>query len=248
VKTVLFIGSMFLILFSSCSRNIVTDADGNIYHTVRIGRQVWTVENLRTTKWSDGTPIPHVPDSVAWHNLASPGYCYYGNTNNADSIKRFGALYNWYCADSKKLAPPGWHVSTNDDWDTLQNYLIKHGYNWDNERRDNRIAKSLAAQSGWKPFTIEGMPGNNMKDNNRSGFSGFAAGSRYDTRDSISGHPPVSMFWAIGHRAAWWSATEVTESIATVYGLGFCVDYLIKYEHQWLKTSGYPVRLVKNGK
>jgi uncharacterized protein (TIGR02145 family) len=235
-------GGMLLILFSSCARNTVTDADGNIYHTVKIGNQIWTAENLRTTKWSDGAPIPHVPDSIAWHNLDSPGYCYYANTNNADTIKRFGALYNWYCVDSKKLAPPGWHVPTNDDWDTLQNYLIKHGYNWDGEKWDNRIAKSLAAQSGWKPFGIEGMPGNNMKDNNRSGFTGYAAGYRYDSRETH----PVSMYWGIGHRAAWWSATETNKSIANVYGLGFCVDNLLKYDQQWLKTCGYQVRLVKN--
>jgi uncharacterized protein (TIGR02145 family) len=245
MKTVLLIGSMLLLLFSSCTRNTVTDTDGNIYHTVKIGKQVWTVENLRTTKFNDGTPIPHVPDSVAWHSLTTPGYCYNGNINNADTIKRFGALYNWYCIDSKKLAPPGWHVSTNDDWDTLQNYLIKHGYNWDGEKRDNRIAKSLAAQSGWKPFTIEGMPGNNIKDNNRSGFNGFAAGCRYDSRGRAGWYP---IFQPHGNRAAWWSATEVNDSIGTVYGLGFCVDYLIKYDQLWLKTCGYPVRLVKNRK
>jgi uncharacterized protein (TIGR02145 family) len=235
---------MFLVLYSSCTRPTVTDADGNIYSTVRIGHQLWTVENLWTTKYNDGTPIPHVPDSVAWHNLASPGFCYYGNTFNADTIKWFGALYNWYCIDSKKLAPQGWHVSTDDDWDTLRNYLIKHGYNWDGQRKDNRIARSLAAQSNWKSFAIEGMPGNNMKENNRSGFSGLAAGFRYDSRDSAGWYP---VFWAKGHRAAWWSATEVNETNGTVYGLGFCVDYLIKYQ-QWLKTCGYPVRLVKNGK
>ncbi|HUI92714.1 MAG TPA: fibrobacter succinogenes major paralogous domain-containing protein [Chitinivibrionales bacterium] len=238
---------IFLVLFSSCTRNTVTDADGNIYHTVKIGKQVWMVENFRATKWNDGTPIPHVSDSVAWHSLTTPGYCYYGNTNNADTIKRFGALYNWYCVDSKKFAPPGWHVPTDDDWDTLQNYLIRHGYNWDGERRDNRVAKSLAAQSGWKPFGIEGMPGNNMKDNNRSGFSGFAAGYRHDSRDTANWHR-ISVFWAAGHKAAWWSATEVTESIACVYGLGFCADYLIKYGHDWLKTCGYPVRLVRDRK
>ena len=248
MKPLLLTGSMFLILFSSCTRNSITDADGNIYHTVRIGNQVWTAENFRTTKFNDGAPLPHVPDSVAWHSLTTPGYCFYGNTNNTDTIKRFGALYNWYCVDSKKFAPPGWHVPTDDDWDTLQNYLIKHGYNWDGVKRDNRIAKSLAARSGWKPFGIEGMPGNNMEDNNRSGFTGFAAGFRNDSRDSTNGHSPVSMFWAIDHKAAWWSATEDNESIANVYGLGFCVDYLIKYEKLWLKTCGYPVRLVKNRK
>jgi uncharacterized protein (TIGR02145 family) len=244
MKKISLVACMFLPLFSFCMRNEVSDADGNIYHTIKIGSQVWMVENFRATRFNDGTPIPHVPDSVAWHSLSSPGFCYYGNTNNPDTIKRFGALYNWYCVNSKKFAPPGWHVPTDDDWETLQNYLIKHGYNWDGVKRDNRIAKSLAAQSGWKPFGIKGMPGNNMKDNNRSGFSGFAAGFRYDSRDSAGWYPE---FRAINHKAAWWSATEIDESIATVYVIGFCVDYLIKFQ-QWLKTCGYSVRLVKNSK
>jgi hypothetical protein len=66
----------------------VTDADGNVYQTVKIGNQVWMVENLRTTKYDDGTPIPLVTDSAAWEALTTPGYCYYENTINADSIKK----------------------------------------------------------------------------------------------------------------------------------------------------------------
>lgn len=242
--------SMLLVLYSFCSRNTVTDADGNIYSTVRIGSQVWTVENLRTTKWSDGTPIPRVTDSTAWHSLTTPGYCYYRNMNNADSIRKFGALYNWYCVDSKKYAPKGWHVPTNDDWTTLQNYLIGHGYNWDRTRSGNRIAKSLAAQSGWKPFRIEGAPGYGPQDNNRSGFSGLAAGCRFDSRDSVQTQGNDlwrGAFMGMAHKGAWWSATQVNESYAYVYGLGFCVDALMQYE-MFFKTCGHSVRLVKDGK
>lgn len=248
MKLLLVIGSIFLLLHSFCSQNTVTDADGNTYHTVRIGSQVWTVENLRTTKWNDGTPIPYVPDSIAWHGLATPGYCHFRNTMNADSLLQFGALYNWYCVNSKKLAPEGWRVPTNADWTTLQNYLIVHGYNWDRRRSGNRIAKSLAAQSGWKPFNVEGTPGHAMQDNNRSGFSGIAAGYRYDTRDSVIGNGPCkSVFSAGRHKGAWWSTTQVNESFAYVYGLGYCVEGLFQYG-SFFKTCGYSVRLVKNGK
>lgn len=248
MKTVLLTGGILTLLFSFCTRETVTDADGNVYSTVRIGGQVWTVENLRTTKWSDGAPIPYVPDSVAWHSLASPGFCYYGNTTNADSIVKFGALYNWYCVDSKKLAPKGWHVPTDNDWTALEDYLIKHGYNWDKTRSENRIAKSLAAQTGWKWFEIEGMPGNAMKDNNRSGFSGLPVGYRFDTHDTIPGFPPLNAsFSAFGHKAGWWSATLINKSFATVYGLGFCVESTIQRQ-TFYKTCGYSVRLVKDEK
>jgi len=230
-----------LFLIASCIRNEVVDADGNRYHMVKIGKQVWMVENFRSTRFNDGSPIPHVADSVAWHSLSTPGYCYYQNTSNPDTIKMFGALYNWYCVNSEKFAPEGWRVPSNEDWMTLQNYLIKKGYNWDGVKRDNHIAKALAAKKGWKPHGLKGMPGNEMQKNNRSGFSAVGAGFRYDSRDSVGWYP---IFGAVGHKAGWWSATEVNESIATVYGMAFCVDYLIEYQ-QWLKTCGYSVRLIK---
>jgi uncharacterized protein (TIGR02145 family) len=242
------LGCVLLIMYSSCARNTltVTDVDGNVYHTVKIGSQIWTVENLRATKFNDGTTIPNILDSNVWHSYSSPALCYYRNTTNADTIRKFGALYNWYCVDSKKLAPPGWRVPTNDDWEELQNYLIQNGHNWDHKKSGNRIAKSLAAQTDWRPFIVEGMPGNNMKDNNKSGFTGLPAGYRYDTLDSIPGTSPwKATFSAITHKGSWWSATQVDELCATVYGLGFCVDNLLMYQ-MFFKTCGYSVRLVKN--
>jgi len=235
-----------IILHCFCTRTTVTDADGNVYNTIKIGNQIWTVENLRTTTFNDGASIPHVSDSNAWHSLRSPGYCYYANTSNADSIRTFGALYNWYCIESKKLAPQGWHIPTNDDWDTLKNYLINHGYNWDGTKNENRIAKALAAEEHWRRYQIEGTPGHTMKDNNRSGFSGLGAGYRYDTRDSFPGDLPwKASFTASGQIGAWWSATEVNDLIAYSYALSFCVDELLQYQ-SYQKTCGYSVRLVKN--
>jgi hypothetical protein len=65
-----------------------------------------------------------VTDSVSWEALTTPGYCYYKNMSNADSIKKFGALYNWYTVNTKKLAPLGWHIPDTTDWNILVNYLI----------------------------------------------------------------------------------------------------------------------------
>ena len=90
----------------------VADLDGNVYHAIRIGTQTWTVENLRTTKYNDGTSIPLIIDSIAWSLSTTPGYCFYNNTTNADSIKKIGALYNWFSVTTCKLAPTGWHIPT----------------------------------------------------------------------------------------------------------------------------------------
>ena len=139
----------------------VTDIDGNTYKTVKIGDQWWIAENLRTTKYNDGTSIPHVTDSSEWNTLTTPGYCYYNNTNNADSIRKFGALYNWYTINTKKLAPAGWHVPSDSEWKVLEEYLIANGYNWDGTTDSNKIAKSLAAKTDWKSSNEEGHVGNN---------------------------------------------------------------------------------------
>jgi uncharacterized protein (TIGR02145 family) len=101
----------------------VTDIDGNVYHTVNIGTQVWMVENLNVTKFRNGDNIPNVTDSLAWNNCGTnPAYCNYDN-NPANSII-YGKLYNWYTLnDSRNPAPNGWHVSTHDDWAKLKGYL-----------------------------------------------------------------------------------------------------------------------------
>src|ERR1035441_4507351 len=96
------------------SAGTVTDIDGNVYQTVKIGNQIWTVENLRVTRFNDGTAIPLDTSTATWdsiwnNGLTIPAYCYYNNMTNTDSIKKWGALYNWYAVNTGKLAPKGWH-------------------------------------------------------------------------------------------------------------------------------------------
>lgn len=99
------------------STGTVTDVDGNVYTTVKIGNQTWTVENLRVTKFNDGTEIPPITDGTAWNAITTPGYCWYKN-NMTDNKTVYGALYNWYAVNTGKLAPAGWHVPTDAEWTT----------------------------------------------------------------------------------------------------------------------------------
>jgi len=94
---------------TSGATGTVTDADGNIYNTVTIGTQTWMVENLKVTKYNDGTAIPLVTDNTAWSNLTTPGYCWYNN-DAATNKNTYGGLYNFYTVNTGKLAPTGWHV------------------------------------------------------------------------------------------------------------------------------------------
>lgn len=97
----------------------LTDIDGNIYQTVKIVDQWWMAENLKVTHYRNGDPIPNVTNNSDWGNLSTGTYCAYNNDNV--NISTYGLLYNWYAvADSRELAPTGWHVPTDEEWKQLE--------------------------------------------------------------------------------------------------------------------------------
>ena len=120
-------GSLFWVDFSM---HPIMDADGNVYTAVRIGTQEWLVENLKTTKYVDGTPISLVTDSTAWNTLSTPAYCWLNN-DSAMYADKFGALYNYYVvadSSSKKVCPSGWQIPTHNDFEILKDYMRYHGH------------------------------------------------------------------------------------------------------------------------
>jgi len=194
----------------------VTDADGNVYHTVKIGTQTWTVENLKTTHYNDGTAIPLVTDSVAWKNLTTGAYCWYNNSSKYKNT--YGALYNWYAVNTGKLAPAGWHVPTDAEWDTIEALL-----------GGEAVAGGALKDTGtvyWK------SP--NTGATNSSGFSALPGGSR-----GYNG-----AFDGVGTNGSWWSAAADGASDACnrylYYGssaLGRDVDD---------ESCGFSVRLLRD--
>lgn len=213
----------------------VTDADGNIYQAVKIGNQVWTTVNLRTTKYNDGNPIPHSKENSAWVNDSLGAYCFYDNTTDADSIRRYGGLYNWHSVITKKLAPTGWHVPTKEEWNTLQNYLIGNGFNWDETITGNKITKSLSARANWKTSTEQGSSGNEIPKNNNTGFSAYPGGSRMHT---------IGFFGEHGANAFWWSATKQGEWMACLYYISHSRVSLNEY--YYVPRAGYSIRLIRD--
>lgn len=240
--------SVNILLVLNCSKNAVTpesnistmiDVEGNVYQTVKIGNQEWMAENLRTTKFNDSSEIPFVTDSSEWGNLTTPGYCFYQNTTILSDIKKYGALYNWYAINTGKLAPNGWHIPTNDDWLTLEQYLIINGYNWDGSNDSNKIAKSLAAKTDWytgPAVTTVGAISTDLSKNNKSGFSAMPGDFRYEDG---SFHD-----LKYGICTNWWSASEYDTSMAYSWFLACSYDSLITYPYS--NREGLSVRLLKN--
>ena len=183
--------------------NNVTDVDGNTYTRIVIGSHVWMGQNLKTTKYNDGSAIPLATDNSTWKNSTTPAYCWYNN----DIINKNpnGALYNWYAVNTKKLCPKGWHVPTYEEWKTLEDYLITSGYNYDGTTSGNKIAKSLASTTSWISSTFIGTPGNSDYSTKRniSGFSAVPSGTRggYD-----------GIYNNMGKETTWWSSTEVSNA------------------------------------
>jgi len=163
----------------------VTDVDGNVYHTVTIGTQVWMVENLKTTKYRDGTPIPEILDDVLWRSTNEGACCSY-NLDVANSAK-YGRLYNWFAAKAtNNLAPAGWHVPSDAEWTTLIAYL--GGYN---------AGTKMKAVDEWN-----GTFGNYYATN-ESGFTALPAGQRVPNY-ALS----YTRFEYLGDMCTWWSSTE----------------------------------------
>jgi uncharacterized protein (TIGR02145 family) len=177
----------------------LTDGEGNVYKTVRIGNQYWTAENLRTTKYNDGSSI-----GSACH--------FYNNSTDVAANKKWGALYTQAAAKSGKLAPKGWHLPTNADWDTLKNYLIVHGYNYDGTTSEDKIAKSLAATTDWQASSEQGALSNDLSINNASGFSALPAGWRYWGNNQ---------YMEQKLRAYWWTATQFDATYTCVCDLWY---------------------------
>jgi uncharacterized protein (TIGR02145 family) len=200
----------------------MADGEGNTYRTVRIGNQTWTAENLRATKYNDGSTI------------ASGSYYFYKNATDAAARKKWGALYPWTTAGSNKLAPKGWHVPTNAEWDTLQNYLITHGYNFDGTTTENKIAKSLAASKDWQPCTEAGAISSDTAFNNASGFSAIPAGYRYYTGEFLE----QNVF------AFFWSSTQYDASYGYYCDLMY-INFNLDRSYR-VKTLGCSIRLVKD--
>ena len=207
-----------------------------MYNTVKIGNQVWMVENLKTTKYNDGVEIMNVTSDTLWVDLTTGAYCNYENLESNAEI--YGRLYNWYAVNTGKLAPAGWHVPTDEDWVVLENYLIANSYSYDGEKDGNKIAQSLCAKTNWELSSEAGTPGAALVSNNSSGFTALPGGYRIGY---------LGWFYNIGKYGFWWSSTEDAEyGEYYAYGRGLSCGIKVLWRGRCSKDEGYSVRLVKD--
>jgi uncharacterized protein (TIGR02145 family) len=166
----------------------VTDFDGNVYHAVKIGNNVWTVENFRSTRYRNGAGIRINPSFGTWGMWTEGLFCYYDNSYDTMFRENYGALYNWYAVNNiSGLAPKGWHVPTDTEWLELKTYLMNDKkYSWDGTTGENKIAKSLCAMTDWSASSVIGAVGNDMRSNNSTGFSALGGGCRWVSADYSS--------------------------------------------------------------
>jgi uncharacterized protein (TIGR02145 family) len=116
-------GVSFTTVNEPCPAGPTVSYGGQTYNTLLIGAQCWLKENLSTSTYRNGDPIPNVTDEVAWRELATGAYCWYGNDSVAHD-STYGKLYNGFAVkDNRSLCPTGWHVPTDDEWTALTDYL-----------------------------------------------------------------------------------------------------------------------------
>jgi uncharacterized protein (TIGR02145 family) len=101
----------------------LTDIEGRTYGTVNIGSQVWITENLGTTKYNDGEPIPLVINQSDWRTLSGSGYYSPKVVDGFGDTLELETLYNWHTVNTGKLCPTGWHVPTDAEWLVLAIYI-----------------------------------------------------------------------------------------------------------------------------
>ncbi len=218
--------SSFVSISNSQKRNkdTVKDIDGNIYKTVKIGEQIWMAENLKVTKYNDGTELPLVTDNKVWasnynNGATNPMMCYYDN--DISNTSNYGALYNWYAVSNstnggKNICPTGWHVPSDVEWTALTDYI---GGSKD-------TAKKLKSTNGWKD-------GGNGTDD--YGFSGVPGGFR----SRLGG------FHSIHSDGSWWSSTTSNTSNSVLNReLNYYHDPV--YSISSWKEKGYSVRCIQD--
>lgn len=210
-----------------------TDAANNHYPVVSIGTQIWMARNLEY--------LPAVSPSSEGSESEKHYYVYnYQGTNVTEAkatsnYQVYGVLFNWPAANNG--CPTGWHLPSDEEWTTLENYLIANGYNYDGTTSGNKIGKALAATTTWPPSTYTtGAIGNTNfpQKRNMTGFSALPGGQRYDDG---------GIFSLLNNYGYYWTSTAFSTQSYFRY---LTYEYDGVYRYNTTMARGYSVRCIKN--
>ncbi len=174
----------------------VTDVDGKVYKTIKIGDQWWMAEDLKVIKYSDSSTIKKIDENISWS----------GDITGAYAINNGNYYYNWYAlSNAKQIAPKGWHIPSDNEWKVLEQHLgmsesVANQLAWRGDFEGNKlkyggrtIASSEDVAQGWqKQADIQGF-----EFVNESGFSAFPNNCRLQS--GVYGAP-----FALS-QGFWWS-------------------------------------------
>ena len=211
------------------------DQNGNAILSKTYGNQEWSTQNADVTTYRDGTPIPVANDSST----------FYSATTGVYMQTDYGKFYNWYAimgihdddpnTDNKHFAPEGWHVPSLAEWETLRDYLIANGYNYDGTTTGNKIAKAMASYWGWSNDDSLGAVGNNRSLNNASEFDAGPYGE-------ISAD---GVYFNYGISATFWTKTYDPNNYGQFFSLNNNSPSL-NMNTSYLFGRGHSVRFVKD--
>jgi len=205
--------------FGQVLKDTVVDIDGNVYQTVRIGTQIWMVENLNVTHYSNGEKILNIsPDTLHWSIDTTAHYFNYNN-DSAISID-YGRLYNWYTVnDNRKICPVGWHIPSDSEWTILINYL-------GGENEAGGKMKEKGTLHWISP---------NIAATNSSKFTAIPCGAYFENK-----------FDGAGGVCMWWTSTELTYGSSDAWCRYIIYSEASIHSEHFEKSRGFSVRCVKN--
>ena len=222
-----------------------TDIDGNVYKTIKLGKQVWMAENLKTTHYREGTAIVNPTYATAWEELfvgaigttewgalLTGAFC--GYDNNPSNVSTYSRLYNWCAVDDVHgLAPEGWHVPTDEEWKELEMYLWLCSADTCSSgvfKQSNEGSQLAGDASLW----IDGYLETNLEFS-MGGFIAIPAGGRFLETGVFSGVSSKAGFWTV-------SQDDIVDAwIRNIYFMSTLV-----HRESYNKHSGMSVRCVKD--
>ncbi|MGF1635639.1 MAG: fibrobacter succinogenes major paralogous domain-containing protein [Cyclobacteriaceae bacterium] len=235
----------------------MADIEGNVYATVVIGAQEWMKENLRATRYNDGTPIPGNLSNVEWSTTSEGAYAVYsyglieGLNSPAEVSDAYGNLYNWYAVvDERGLCPNGWRVPDNEDWIELWQYAVSNYLEINNNNIGNYL-KSCLQEGSLHDREC------NTSEHPRWQSSDTHYGNDYFGLSLLPGGERIAngAFFAIGNFGFWWTSTSSPNIDTNAYfattninfgGLSINVFENPDPNIPGYKTRGYAVRCLKN--